>query len=153
MRKLSGIILSSLCLLTLLSVGAFSQDASKCGNTDYKCQITANTRQISDNPGNIEAYYNRGRAFSLNGNFDQAIADFDRYIQSKPQDKEYLAEGYSQRAVCYKAKGSLDTAITDYSKAIGLSPNASFFISIAATLIRHRNPLITPSPISALPSP
>ncbi len=120
MKKFSRTILRTVILFAFLSVSAFAQIATECGKEDYKCQIAAYTKQIAANPDNIEAYYNRGRAFNLNGNFDQAIVDFNKYIALNPSNKEYLADGYNLRAVCYKNKNLLDQAIADYSKAIDL---------------------------------
>ncbi|MEP6924080.1 MAG: tetratricopeptide repeat protein [Pyrinomonadaceae bacterium] len=121
MRIFSRLSLLAIFLLVFLTVSAAAQIAN-CGNLDYACLIAAYTKQISTNPNDIEAYYERGRAFMSNENFDQAIADFSHYISMNPAKKEYLADGYNNRATCYKHKNSLDMAIADYNKAIQLVP-------------------------------
>ena len=129
MRKSNPTILRAAVLTAFLSFNALAQIASECGREDYKCQIAAYTKQIAADAGNVEAYYNRGRAFQFNGDYDQAITDFTKYIALNTSNKEYLADGYNLRASSYKKKNLLDKAIADYSKAIELVPTSADFWS------------------------
>ena len=66
-----------------------------------------------------DAYNNRGVAYGGKGDYDRAIADFDKAIQLKPD----YADAYDNRGVAYGSKGDYDRAIADYDKAIQLKPD------------------------------
>ena len=55
----------------------------------------------------------------IKGDFDRAIADFNRAIELKPD----YAEAYNNRGNAYSDKGDFDHAIADFSKAIELKPD------------------------------
>src|SRR5262249_60612061 len=63
-------------------------------------------------------YFNRGVAENANGDFEGAIADYNRAIELDPK----YAAAYSNRGIAKQAKGDLDGAITDFSRAIELDP-------------------------------
>ncbi|MCX5678683.1 MAG: tetratricopeptide repeat protein [Candidatus Omnitrophica bacterium] len=63
-------------------------------------------------------YANRGDAYNDKGSYDQAISDYNKSIELKP---DYF-EAYLHRGNSYYAKGSYDQAISDYTKAIELNP-------------------------------
>ena len=65
------------------------------------------------------AYANRGWAYNDKGDYDRAIADFDRAIQLKPD----YAEAYANRGWAYNNKGDYDRAIADFDRAIQLKPD------------------------------
>jgi len=61
----------------------------------------------------------QGNDYSDKGNYDQAIAAYDKAIQRNPD----YAEAYYGRGNAYEAKGDHDRAIADYDKAIQLNPD------------------------------
>lgn len=63
-------------------------------------------------------FYERGLLHTEKGNYDQAIRDFSKVIESEPQH----AMAYNNRGVAYKQKGDYDRAISDYSRAIEIDP-------------------------------
>ena len=65
------------------------------------------------------AYNNRGVAYGVKGDHDQAIQDYDKAIALNPD----AAEAYNNRGVAYGVKGDHDQAIQDYDKAIALNPD------------------------------
>jgi tetratricopeptide (TPR) repeat protein len=70
---------------------------------------------------NAEAYYNRGIAYSKNGDsvaLDRAIADYTQTIQLDPK----FVEAYVNRGYAYSEKGEYDRAVADYTQAIQLDP-------------------------------
>ena len=71
------------------------------------------------NPDYADAYYNRGLAYFYEGDYDRAIADFDKAIELKPDD----AVAYNNRGNAYADKGKYDRAIADFDKAIELKPD------------------------------
>ena len=62
---------------------------------------------------------NRGDVRIRTGNYDGAIADFDKAMTINAN----LAEVYNGRALALYYKGELDRAIADYDKAIAINPN------------------------------
>jgi tetratricopeptide (TPR) repeat protein len=65
------------------------------------------------------SYYNRGTAYIHKGEYDNAIEDYNKAIELKPD----FAEAYNNRGNTYSDKGEYDNAIEDYNKAIKLKPD------------------------------
>ncbi len=65
------------------------------------------------------AYINRGITYRKKGQYDRAIADYDKAIKLNPK----LAMAYNNRGTVYGNKGQYDRAIADFDKAIKLNPN------------------------------
>ena len=63
-------------------------------------------------------YCSRGLAYAKRGEFDRAIASYDKAIERDP----WNAEAYASRGYVYYAKGEYDRAIANYSRAIDLDP-------------------------------
>lgn len=63
-------------------------------------------------------FYERGLLYTEKGDYDQAIRDFSKVIESDPEH----AMAYNNRGVAYKQKGDYDRAISDYSRAIEIDP-------------------------------
>ena len=61
---------------------------------------------------------NQGAAFAEKGQYDRAIAYFNKAIEINPK----LAEAYYNRGLVYKEKGQYDKAISDFTKAIEINP-------------------------------
>jgi len=59
--------------------------------------------------------------YGLNGQYDQAIADYNKDIEINPRD----AVAYYNRGIVYGLSGQYDQAIADYTKAIELNPKDS----------------------------
>jgi tetratricopeptide (TPR) repeat protein len=81
----------------------------------FVTSITINLLKL--NPA--EAYFNRGLEYYNNGDFDQAISEYNKVIQLVPNN----ANAYYNRGLAYAGKGDLDPAISDYDKAIQLNPD------------------------------
>jgi len=69
-------------------------------------------------PSNVKAaiYNNRGNAYNKIGNFDSALADFQKSLGLNPN----YANTYNGRGVVYRDKGEFDKAIADFDKALEL---------------------------------
>ncbi|KJU85531.1 protein containing Heat shock protein DnaJ [Candidatus Magnetobacterium bavaricum] len=65
------------------------------------------------------AYVNRGKGHYSKGNFDEAINDFTRAVERKP---DYV-EAYHFRGCAWRDKRRYDKAINDFTRAIELSSN------------------------------
>ena len=64
------------------------------------------------------ALIGRGDAYTAKGNYDQAIADYNRAIMLDPKH----APAYKSLGYAYYAKRDYDRAIADYNRAIMLDP-------------------------------
>ena len=69
------------------------------------------------NPTLDTAYCLRGIAYKRNGQIDNAITDYTKAIELKP-DAEY----YCLRGIAYGQRGDLDKAVSDYTKSIEIKP-------------------------------
>src|SRR5262249_21519743 len=69
------------------------------------------------NPSFAEAFYGRGFAYGIKGEYDRAIADFDAAIKFKGA----WSAAFSARGEAYAAKGQNDRAVADLEQAIRLS--------------------------------
>jgi tetratricopeptide (TPR) repeat protein len=63
--------------------------------------------------------YNRGTANAKQGNLTQAIEDFTKAIEIKPND----IMAYNNRGSAYALQGDCIQAISDFTKAIGINSN------------------------------
>jgi tetratricopeptide (TPR) repeat protein len=66
-----------------------------------------------------EAFYDRGLANRREGDFDDAIKDFDHALQLNPNS----TDAFYQRGSIYGHQRNYDRAIRDYDQAIHLDPN------------------------------
>jgi tetratricopeptide (TPR) repeat protein len=80
--------------------------------------IKACSQLIRRNPRDDFAYYNRGMAYSDNGDYDRAIADFNQAMRLKPD----AADAYNARGWAYFLKGDYDRVVADATKAIDIDP-------------------------------
>jgi tetratricopeptide (TPR) repeat protein len=74
---------------------------------------------IRINPGNVDAYYERGKACHKKRDYDRAITDYNKVIQFNPNS----APLYSMRGIAYMEKGNYDMAIADWEAALRIDPN------------------------------
>lgn len=74
---------------------------------------------IKDNPGNVEAFYNRGCTHKYKGALESAIRDFNRIIELDPSH----SHSYNRKADIYFENGQFKRAIENYLKVIELSNN------------------------------
>jgi tetratricopeptide (TPR) repeat protein len=78
------------------------------------------TRMASrPDPQNADAYHGRGYAYNAKGEYDLAIAEFNKTIRLKPAN--YVA--ISDRGIAYYNKGQYDRAIENQDRALKLKPD------------------------------
>ena len=66
----------------------------------------------------MEAYVNRGTAYTHKGKYDRAIQDYDKAIELNPNH----AEAYSNRGIAFLRKSEYDSAIQDFEKTLEIDP-------------------------------
>ena len=77
------------------------------------------TRPIRLKPDYGTAFNNRGYEYYLKGEYDRAIADYDR---GDPSSNPTTPSQFNNRGLAYAAKGDYDLAIADCTEAIRLDP-------------------------------
>src|SRR5437763_4743396 len=70
-------------------------------------------------PQTAADYVNRGLAKHRKGDFNGAIADYDRALVLNPGD----AATYSHRGAAKDGKRDFEAAITDFNTALSINPN------------------------------
>ena len=63
--------------------------------------------------------YNRGTRYAKKGSLPQAIEDFSKAIEIKPDD----IMAYNNRGSAHAQQGDYIQAISDFTKAIGINSN------------------------------
>ncbi|HZS09949.1 MAG TPA: tetratricopeptide repeat protein [Blastocatellia bacterium] len=91
-----------------------SRPAAGHRDTDLSESLTARIRIID--PHLAAVYFKRGAARKAKGEFDEAIADFDRALAVKPR----FVEALIHRGNAWHLKGESEKAIADFSRAIAL---------------------------------
>jgi tetratricopeptide (TPR) repeat protein len=67
------------------------------------------------------SYFDRAYAYYLNGDYDYAIEDFTRHIDSRRYSRS--SDAYFYRGLIYSDRGDYDRAIADFTEALRLAPD------------------------------
>jgi protein O-mannosyl-transferase len=110
----------------LLAAGIGIYGAVFCCLTYGRCGVWKDSLSlwndvISKHPF-AEAYNNRGKFYSAQGDNVRALDDFNRAISLKPA----FALPYYNRAIVYRSRGDYDRAIDDNTRAIMYNPGFSW---------------------------
>ena len=115
-------------LIALLITGCteefFYQKHLQKNYGDYESKLASYNHRISENTNDATAYYERGDLLRGLGQYDLALADFDRAIKLQPDfDEAYLARGYLKYNYCSfrSDKTIFKDALTDAEKLIELN--------------------------------
>jgi len=82
---------------------------------------TDNLRFLQTQEAYAIAYSNRGFAYYNKGQYDRAIANYDKAIKLDPK----FAIAYNNRGIAYGQKGDDDRAFADFDTAIKLDPKSA----------------------------
>lgn len=88
-------------------------------NKVWKDELTLWNDVIRKSPLKARGYNIRGKVYRSQGDFERAIADYNKGIELDPG----LAMTYYNRGNAYQGNGEFNRAILDYNKAIELDPN------------------------------
>jgi tetratricopeptide (TPR) repeat protein len=82
----------------------------------YKLAIKEYGSAVRTDPGNFEAYINRGGSYAMIGQFNKALEDFTDAINLRPR----LSIAYYNRALVYQKMGDEGRAAKDFQEAARL---------------------------------
>lgn len=110
------------------SVGQSAEERYNSGvrrfkSKDYHSAINEYTEAIKLNPSYGMAYGGRGTTHSELGQYEQAIDDFEKYIQLAPDS--YLFDAYQRRGSAYANLGKYHQAIQDFNESVRLNPKSA----------------------------
>lgn len=115
------------CVL-LVTMPAAAQDSrqqrDRCTDGEPDVAIRACTAIIDSGQQTTAdlavTFFNRGWAFSMKGQYDRAIQDYDQAIRLVPNN----TDAFNNRGNAFSTKGQFDRAIQDFDQAIRLDPNS-----------------------------
>lgn len=107
---------------SLLWLGDCNYNAGKFDEAAKQYLQYASTAQASD-PNRTLAYYNLGYAHYKQNRYADALTDFNRVIDARPDDG-MLADAYNRAGDCHYQQQEFAAAATDYRKAYDLNPSA-----------------------------
>jgi len=104
------------------SIASYSQAITTSGN--------------KSGPNVTAAYYNRGLAYLMINNYDEAILDFTSVITLNPGD----SQAYHCRGSVWRRKQCSDKAIDDFNRAIEKDPhNMESYYALGMTYFKQNN--------------
>jgi tetratricopeptide (TPR) repeat protein len=119
----------SALLLIAASFSAIAEDTTHCFSAIYSLNegrldeaIRLYTRCIDEgdlsNKNLIVAHNDRGNAFGKSGEYQKALADFEKVIELKPDDPD----AWYNHGLTLKRLGRIDDALENYNETIRLNP-------------------------------
>ena len=116
-----------------VSAQATDERAARCENKQdsfsFALQVAGCTALIDTNrltnDGAVFAYFNRGRAFARNKDYERAVADFTSALRIQPTHVQSLI----LRAVTYRVLKDPEHAKADLAEALRLDPRNSVALS------------------------
>lgn len=120
------------------SLAGMTQDLADCTASDRKTSADACTRVM--NSGRLPreqvyiGHYNRGWSYFNAGDYDRALADFDKSIASKPD----YADTYYSRAVAQHERGDRERSLADLDEYLRRKGEVAEAYINRARLFRRR---------------
>jgi tetratricopeptide (TPR) repeat protein len=91
--------------------------------TESDSEVAKYTAIIEKDPGNVEAYLNRGRVYFTKNQYDKAVADYNKAIGQDPARIEVLYD----RACAYIELEKWDNALNDLNTYLADPANEKSF--------------------------
>jgi tetratricopeptide (TPR) repeat protein len=101
------------------------KDLNDCKNSDASADLRIRACTVVIKSGQQSAqqlapiFYNRGKAFYAQRDYDHAAQDYSEVIRLSPNDQNAIFS----RALAYENERDYDHALQDYTEAIRLNPN------------------------------
>jgi tetratricopeptide (TPR) repeat protein len=109
--------MNKLIKLTLFVALSFSALSACTSATDQI--ISTQTKVLQQDPNNVSALIERGKAFRDKNDFTSALTDYNKAIALS----DTSARAYLGRGLAYLGLNQYENAITDFTKTISLSPD------------------------------
>ncbi len=100
-------------MIAVLSLSSFLR------NQVWKNQLTLWDDTVQKSSHKARPYFNRGNAYSDQGDFIQAVSDYNKAIEINPD----YPEAYYNRGSIYYTQGNFTQALSDYNRAIEINPD------------------------------
>jgi len=104
-------------ILTLIAI--FNSILTYQRNKVWKDEITLWSDVVAKSPHKARPINNRGLAYSNQGNFIQAMSDYNKAIEIDSK----FTDAYINRGNIYFQSGKFDLALSEYNKVIEVDPN------------------------------
>jgi tetratricopeptide (TPR) repeat protein len=125
-------LIAGLVVLVALAGAGRADDALDCFGTDIERRITGCTALIERRDPSVgdlsSVYAMRALAYSLKGQYEVAIGDYDVAINMRPD----FAVALNNRAWAYFRWGKATTAIPDVERSLQLSPTSAHSLDTRA---------------------
>ena len=95
----------------------YQQALEKVKKGDLKAALEDYNQAIEANPQNSDAYSNRGNAYFLLKQPEEAMKNYNQAIKLDPE----LSRPYYNRGFLYQREGKPELAVKDYNKTISLN--------------------------------
>jgi len=106
--------------------------------SQYNLAIDRYTSALEQEPRQISALYNRGRANSHIGALQDALRDYHQVLDLVPDDLDTL----NNRGLLYLEDGKLDEALADFEKALALNTtDTTLLVNKGLVLLAKEDPL------------
>ena len=124
----SGIIIGFLLLLLFLvpPVTAanladqyYGDGLNFSANGNYADAVVAYDKAVFIQPGNADAWNNRGIALENLGQYSEAVSSYDKAVTLQPG----YAEAWFNRGVAFRKMGRYADAVASYDKAVAINPS------------------------------
>jgi len=99
------------------SINAIYQKKPTFEHSLFNEEVTNRMRDLLDEADLPLIYMNRGKVYCIKGDYEKAIADFNKAIQLQPD----LASAYYYRGVAYLAQGYFEQAVFNLKKVLELN--------------------------------
>ena len=136
---IGGLLSGGFLLLAVMATGVqagMSQDLTSCTAAKNRGAAAACTRVMESGRLPSEqmyiGYFNRGTAHRRAGDFDQAVGDFSKVLELKPD----FARAYEARGMTEDDRGNRDKALADIDEAIKRDARVWQFLYSRAVILR-----------------
>lgn len=104
---------------TIIIEDFYTRGNEKINKSEQQKVIQTYNRVISKNPGDINAYINRGIAYYRQDQYNQAITNYTQALKINQNIHAYI-----NRGIAYHRVGKYELAIADYNKALSINSNS-----------------------------
>ena len=137
-------------LLLFISLNSFAQkevsDSLRVGNKAYKSQMynaaeSAYKAALSMNPLEKTAVYNLGNTYYKQGNWDEAIKQYENFISFEKEDIDKVSKAFHNMGNAYLKKKELEKSMDAYKNALRFNStdnDARYNLAVVQKMIQDK---------------